>query len=323
MDHEPVEREARPGRGLGPLLSGVIAAALVTLTLIIAVVLGMQEQSLVTGVRATATFTPPMPTATSLPLPATRSLPSSTPSPSPLPSPSPTPTYPPLPTVTPPCLPPADWREYTVKRGETLAILAWRFWTTEEALREGNCLEDDTLEPGQVLYVPDVATRVACGRPSGWFAYTVQRGDTLSSLAVRCNTSVARLKQANCLSGDTIYAGARLWLPCPIPTPLPPSRTPLPSETPTLPPETPTSTPTVTDTLQPPPTETETPTGTPSPTDTPPPTETGVPTDTPPPTDTPVPPTDTPIPPTDTPEPTATPLPPTDTPIPPTATGES
>ncbi len=205
-----------------------------------------------------------------------------------------------------------------MRHGETLAVLAWRFWTTEEALREGNCLEDDALEPGQILYVPDVATRMVCGRPPGWFAYIVQRGDTLSALAARCNVSVARLKQANCLTGDTIYAGARLWLPCFVPTPLPPTRPPSPSDTPA-----PTDTPALpTDTPTPTPTESETPTL--PPTDTPTPTETWAPpTETLAPTDTPIPPTDTPIPPTDTPiPPTNTPFPPTDTPVPATATGE-
>jgi len=310
-------RPERPMPGLGPVLGGVFIAALIVLTLLIAIVLGVQEQSLVAGVSPTASPVPTTASVTPSPPPPTgQPTTRPVPSPTPTPSPCPTPTSLPLPTVTPSCQPPASWREYRVQRGETLAILAWRFWTTEEALREANCLEEERLEPGQLLYVPDVATRTACGRPPGWFAYTVRRGDTLSSLAVWCSTSVARLKQANCLFGDTLYAGARLWLPCLIPMPPTPSRTPLPGETPT---------PTVTGTLQPPPTETETPTGTPSPTetgaptDTPPPTETGAPTNTPPPTETGAPtdtppPTDTPVPPTDTPLP-----PPTDTPVPPAA----
>ena len=53
----------------------------------------------------------------------------------------------------------------------------------------------------------------ACERPPSWAAYTVQRGDTLSSLAQRTGTSTQRIQTANCLVGTLIFAGQPLFLP--------------------------------------------------------------------------------------------------------------
>ena len=80
-------------------------------------------------------------------------------------------------------------------------------------------------------------TPIPCGPPPGWtIRYTVQRGDTLYSLARHCRTTVSAVRQANCLTDNTIYVGQRLWLSCrpvtPTPTPTrdeiaPPVPTPL------------------------------------------------------------------------------------------------
>ncbi|MEO8082901.1 MAG: LysM peptidoglycan-binding domain-containing protein, partial [Ardenticatenales bacterium] len=51
-----------------------------------------------------------------------------------------------------------------------------------------------------------------CGRTPGWVEYTVQPGDTLSSLSLRTGVDVGTLMQANCLTSDTIYAGRLLYL---------------------------------------------------------------------------------------------------------------
>ncbi|MGQ9600188.1 MAG: LysM peptidoglycan-binding domain-containing protein, partial [Anaerolineae bacterium] len=306
---ETRRRTARDGRWaerLGSLASGVVAALLVGLTLLVALVLAMGEQNLTTGqvARATATVT-----ATALPTWTPSSFPvlkTFTPSPtvSPLPTgtappsgtPTPSATRQPSPTPAARCVPPSNWRRYTVQRGETLAILAWRFWTSESSLRQANCLKSSSLRAGQVLYVPDVLPRQTCGRPPGWVPYIIQPGDTLYSLARWFGITVAQLKQANCLSSDLIIAGATLWVPYPKPIvypTVPPTATRRPTAT---------RTPTVT----PSPTATSGISPTPSPTASEP--ATGVP-----PSDTPPPPTATEPPP---PPPTATEPPPP----PPTAT---
>ncbi len=228
------QRSARPGddsgedRGifarLRPLLAGLFVALLVGLTLLAAVVLASREQELVAVATPSATATAtPTATATASPT-ATIIQPSPTLSPrpievSPTSSSTPTPGHPkktPRPTarVQARCVPPPSWRLYTVMWGDSLSGLAWRYWTSVASIAKANCVKSNALlYAGQRIYVPDVAPRQLCGRPSGWVAYLVQRGDTLFSLAGRVGTTVPALKQANCLGSDTILAGATLWVP--------------------------------------------------------------------------------------------------------------
>ncbi len=79
-------------------------------------------------------------------------------------------------------------------------------------------------------------TPQTCGRPPGWQPYLVQRGDTLTGLALRSGTTVAAIINANCLKSTVIFAGQRLylpraliyptWTPTSTPTLLPPTMTP-------------------------------------------------------------------------------------------------
>jgi LysM repeat protein len=295
-------------RSLKPLLGGLFITALVILTLVAAVITGSQEGMMVAALGPGTSAMTPSPV-----------LPSATPAPSLLPAVSspilsyPSPTTLPTGTAAASCIVPASWRLHVVQSGETLTLIAVRYGTTESLLQQANCLSSAALNQGQPIYVPYSPTRAptATSKPrcyvrTDWYIYIVKRGDTLSSIARNYSTTVAALKQANCLVSDMIYIDQRLRVP------LPPTRIPVATSTPT-----PTRSPTDTPSGEPP---TDTPTGEP-PTDTP----TGEPpTDTPtgePPTDTPIPPTDTPLPATDTPlPPTNTPLPPTNTPLPPTST---
>ncbi|MBX3057244.1 MAG: LysM peptidoglycan-binding domain-containing protein [Anaerolineae bacterium] len=266
-------------------------------------------------------------------------------------TPTTTPFPTPIPTTTSP-LPeecgaiPVGWVPTTVRPGENLMTLAIRSGTSEAAIIRANCLRQDMLLPGLIIYLPPAPpTRQPCGPPAFWVQYVVQPSDTMFSLALRHGTTVYAIINANCLSSSDLRAGQVIFLP-PLritATPLPPSPSPeIPSATPWPPTSTPfppTNTPVPPTDTPPPPTTTPSatatatatdtatavpPTVTPSQTPLPPtPTETATavpPTDTPtslPPTDTPLPPTDTPVPPTDTPvPPTDTPVPPTDTPAP-------
>lgn len=61
------------------------------------------------------------------------------------------------------------------------------------------------------------ATCVTTGSAAAWSgcgtSYVVQWGDTLGSVADRCNTTLAALQLANPNTGYWIYAGQTLWLP--------------------------------------------------------------------------------------------------------------
>jgi LysM repeat protein len=242
-------------------------------------------------------------------------------------------------------MPPAGWVPYTVRPGDTLVALAYRYRINVSLLMQANCLANQVLYAGQVIFVPSVVVtptpRPPCGPPPGWVQYTVRPGDTLYSLAVRTRTTVYAIVQANCLVSYTIYVGQPLWLPSlppprptatatlsPTVTDTPSAQPPTGTVTPT-PGDTPSATPPVgTPTLSPTPTPAETPGATLTPTSTPtvlPPSATpplGTVTPTPIPTlpsptaTSPLPPTATPIP---TPPPTNTPVPfltPTNTPSP-------
>ena len=81
--------------------------------------------------------------------------------------------------------PPSGTTTYTVQRNDTLSEIAARFGTTVNALTLANGIADpDLIYPGQVLVIP------TAGCVDN---YIVQRGDTLSGIAQRFGTTVARL----------------------------------------------------------------------------------------------------------------------------------
>lgn len=193
----------------------------------------------------------------------------------------------------------------TTRQAATATAIATPSPTTEQPTPEATATARPSLTPTRSR-----PAAPACVKRQDWLGYTIQPGDTLSSIAVRVGVSVQQIKSGNCLRQDRIYAGETLLLPSlPYVTPIPqPTRKPpRPTRTPTQAPtataeQTPGPTPTVTDTSEPEPTI--------------PPTSTDPPTKPPaPPTATPLLPTKTPVPPTATAIPTNTPLPPTATPV--------
>ena len=52
-----------------------------------------------------------------------------------------------------------------------------------------------------------------CPVPVGWYAYTVQAGDTLTGIAARTGTAARALASANCLPSERILAGQALYVP--------------------------------------------------------------------------------------------------------------
>ena len=102
---------------------------------------------------------------------------------------------------------------YTVVSGDSLYSIARRFGVTVQALRDANNLTSDTLSIGQILRIPGNNEGNENVPPSGNITYTVQRGDSLWSIASRYGISVNALRQANNLTSDTLSIGQVLIIP--------------------------------------------------------------------------------------------------------------
>ena len=129
---------------------------------------------------------------------------------------------------------PTGTSTYVVQRGESLAVIAAKFNTTYiELARLNNITNPDVLSVGQVLQVPAPAGTTA---PSGdgtpapapqptTGTYTVQRGDSLSIIAAKFNTTYIELARLNGISNpDVLSVGQVLKVPgAPPPPPVEPA----------------------------------------------------------------------------------------------------
>jgi len=117
---------------------------------------------------------------------------------------------------------------YVVNRGDTLTAIAARYGTTTQALVDANGLASANLiYVGQRLVIPGGGSSApAPSTPSSTTGYyTVQVGDTVSSIAVRHGVTAWAIVNANHLANPNfIYVGQRLVIPggsSPAPAPAP------------------------------------------------------------------------------------------------------
>lgn len=102
----------------------------------------------------------------------------------------------------------AQERTYTVQPGDTLQSIAQRFNVSLDALLiRNNIIDPNRIRSGQVLVIP--GTVVTLPR-----THTIQPGERLTDIAIRYNTTVEALRQANNLApGAALIAGQVLTLP--------------------------------------------------------------------------------------------------------------
>ncbi|WP_131104240.1 LysM peptidoglycan-binding domain-containing protein [Ornithinimicrobium sufpigmenti] len=117
-------------------------------------------------------------------------------------------------------------RTHTVRPGDTVYDIAARYEVSAQAIVRANSLSDGGrwILPGDTLRIPGAVSAPAPGQSSGGSdssssrssgsTVTVRAGDTLSHLAARHGTTVAKLVSANNISNSRlIYPGQVLTLP--------------------------------------------------------------------------------------------------------------
>lgn len=117
---------------------------------------------------------------------------------------------------------------YVVQPGDTLTSIAARHGISLGQLAAANGLRWNAwVYVGQRLIIPGAAQTPTVFPVPGGSTYVVQRGDTLSSIALRYGTTVAALMAANQLTNPNfIYVGQRLVIPNGVSTPAPAPSTP-------------------------------------------------------------------------------------------------
>lgn len=88
---------------------------------------------------------------------------------------------------------------YIVKKGDSLYSIARKYSTTIDKIKDLNNLTTNLLSIGQVLLIPTDTNLET--------TYTVQKGDSLYSIAKKYDTTVDRLKQLNNLKSNLLSIG--------------------------------------------------------------------------------------------------------------------
>ncbi|MFW7373628.1 LysM peptidoglycan-binding domain-containing protein [Vagococcus fluvialis] len=123
-------------------------------------------------------------------------------------------------TPTNPTTPNTNLQKHTVKSGDTLSGIAWKYVVTVAQLKQWNNLKSDIIYVGQTLIVkggssnnqtekPTTPTKLTTPNTNSQ-KHTVKSGDTLSGIAWKYGVTVAQLKQWNNLKSDIIYVGQTL-----------------------------------------------------------------------------------------------------------------
>ncbi|GHV08144.1 lytic transglycosylase [Campylobacterota bacterium] len=92
---------------------------------------------------------------------------------------------------------------YQVQKGDNLGSIAARHGVPITVIRDFNNIKKDLIRPKDNLIIPVISV-------ADKNEYIVRSGDSLASIARKFNTSVERLRDANHIKQDTIFAGDRI-----------------------------------------------------------------------------------------------------------------
>ena len=93
---------------------------------------------------------------------------------------------------------------YIVQKGDTLYSIAQKYNTTVDEIKRLNNLTSNALQIGQELMISK------SNASNNYITYTVQKGDSLYSIAQKYNTTVDELKRLNNLTSNTLQIGQEL-----------------------------------------------------------------------------------------------------------------
>ena len=99
---------------------------------------------------------------------------------------------------------------YTVKKGDSLYSIAQKYNTTVKAIQDLNYLKSTNLSVGQVLRIPETYSKEDEMTLPNYINYTVQKGDSLYSIAKKYNIDVDTLMKDNSLTTTNLSLGQNL-----------------------------------------------------------------------------------------------------------------
>lgn len=103
---------------------------------------------------------------------------------------------------------------YIVKSGDNLYSIARKFNTTVDDIKKLNNLTSNSLSIGQKLIIKSIPSTI---KDTNTY-YTVQKGDSLYSVALKYNMTTNELKELNNLTSNILSVGQRLRVNKDIPT---------------------------------------------------------------------------------------------------------
>ena len=101
------------------------------------------------------------------------------------------------------------YETYTVKPGDTLYGISNQFGVSVTELAELNGIKGSNLPVGTVLKIPSKSGV----NPNNMFMYTVEKGDTLYSIARKYNTTVNDIINLNYLKSNNLSVGQVIRIP--------------------------------------------------------------------------------------------------------------
>lgn len=105
---------------------------------------------------------------------------------------------------------PSECVVYTVKKGDNLYNIAKKYDTTVDDIKRFNNLSTNNLSIGQQLKIPCYNGNFDSTVKPNYVVYTVQKGDSLYSIANKYKTTVDKIKKDNNLVSNDLSIGKTL-----------------------------------------------------------------------------------------------------------------